>query len=73
MGRTLATLPAQDAALPAEAGVALEPELELEEPPEEEDPPLASEEDELDDPSEDFEEAGMELEPLPAPARESVR
>ncbi|VXB88807.1 hypothetical protein PLANTIT3_60533 [Plantibacter sp. T3] len=71
MGRTLATLPAQDVALPAEAGVALEPELE--EPPEEEDPPLVSEEDELDDPSEDFEEAGMELEPLPAPARESVR
>jgi len=71
MDRTLATLPAQDAALPAEAGVALEPELE--EPPEEEDPPLVSDEDELDDPSEDFEEAGMELEPLPAPARESVR
>ena len=70
MDRTLATLPAQDAALPAEAGVALEPELE--EPPEE-DPPLVSEEDELDDPSDDFEEAGIELEPLPAPARESVR
>lgn len=71
MDRTLATLPAQDAALPAEAGVALEPELE--ETPEEEDPPVVSDEDELDDPSEDFEEAGMELEPLPAPARESVR
>ncbi|WP_412458818.1 hypothetical protein [Plantibacter flavus] len=67
MGRTLATLPAQEAALPA----LVEGVLDVDDPAE--DDPLVAPDGELDDPSEDFEEAGIELEPLPAPARESVR
>ena len=66
MERTLATLPAQDELLPAGAGAG----LDVEDVPEE---PLASDEEDFDELSELPEDAGMELDPLPAPARESVR